>query len=189
MKFMVRKKKNNLKDKRNVWKEKFLKWKIKQQNFEIEWSKKWRWNETRNHELGLFKNVKIKKKMKNQWKNKFKFYLKKIQRKLFLSKVFICVALLLGVSAEKKEKKEAVEASKKQDKRGIYDHDFGGHDFGGSSSFGGHDFGGSSYGGHDFGGSSFGGHAIEHHPVHEKTVTLVKKVPGEKILNLFKVWK
>lgn len=104
----------------------------------------------------------------------------------FHVKVFICIALLLGVSAEEKAKKEEakpVEASKKQDKRGIFDHDFGGHDFGSShSSFSSHDFG--SHGHeihhsepihehhehHDF-------HHHDHHPVHEKVVTVVKKVP------------
>lgn len=102
---------------------------------------------------------------------------------LLCIKVIICVALLLGVSAEEKDKKEEakpVEASKKQDKRGLFDHDFGGHDFGSShTSFSSHDFG--SHGHeihhepiqHDFHHHEH----HEHHPVHEKTVTVVKKVP------------
>lgn len=115
----------------------------------------------------------------------------------FYVKVFVCVALLLGVSAEEKAKKEEaksveakpMEASKKQDKRGIYDHDFGGHDFGGSSH--------SSFSSHDFGSH---GHEVHHEPIsfdhhddhhhhHEKVITVVKKVPvpGEieniKVLN------
>lgn len=110
--------------------------------------------------------------------------------------MFICVALLLGVSAEEKAKEETkpVEASKKQDKRGLYDHDFGGHDFGG------HDFGSShtSFSSHDFGSH---GHEIVHHEpeqhhhhhhhepiVHEKTLTVIKKVPypvpHEKIVHV-----
>jgi len=86
--------------------------------------------------------------------------------------------LLLGASAEeKKEDSKPVEASKKQDKRGVFDHDFGGHDFGG------HDFGSSSHA--SFSSHNFGshGHEIvhqhEHHEpiVHEKTLTVVKKIP------------
>lgn len=98
--------------------------------------------------------------------------------------MFICIALLLGVSAEeeksKKEEVKPVEASKKQDKRGIYDHDFGGHDFGGSHhSFSSHDFGSH---GHEIHHSEPVEHHDyhqhhEHHPIHEKTVTVVKKVP------------
>lgn len=91
--------------------------------------------------------------------------------------MFVCVALLLGVSAEEKDKKEEakpVEASKKQDKRGLFDHDFGGHDFGSSHhSFSSHDFGSQGHEHHDF---------HDHHPVHEKTVTLIKEVgvPGKR---------
>lgn len=99
--------------------------------------------------------------------------------------MFVCVALLLGVSAEEKDKKEEakpVEASKKQDKRGLFDHDFGGHDFGSShSSFSSHDFGSH---GHDIHHDS---HHHEHHPVHEKTVHVYKEVPvpGELKIELF----
>lgn len=91
--------------------------------------------------------------------------------------MFLSIALLLGASAEeKKEEAKAVEASKKQDKRGIFDHDFGGHDFGG------HDFGSSShasFSSHDFGSHGHEIHHHEHHEpiVHEKTLTVVKKIP------------
>jgi hypothetical protein len=93
------------------------------------------------------------------------------------------VALLLGVSmAEEKAKQEEtkpVEASKKQDKRGIFDHDFGGHDFGGSShsSFSSHDFGSHGHEIHHHEPEHHDFHHHEHHPVHEKVVTVVKKVP------------
>lgn len=84
----------------------------------------------------------------------------------------IASLLLLGASAEEKskeEKKPVEEASKKQDKRGLFEHDFG-HDFGGSHSYSTHDF---------------SGHEINHHqfePIHhghheEKTLTVVKKIP------------
>lgn len=105
--------------------------------------------------------------------------------------MFLSIALLLGASAEeKKEETKPVEASKKQDKRGLFEHDFGGHDFGS------HDFGSS---GHSFSSQSFGshGHEIVHHHepihhetihhhepiVHEKTLTVVKNipVPGTKL--------
>lgn len=97
--------------------------------------------------------------------------------------MFLSIALLLGASAEeKKEETKPVEASKKQDKRGLYDHDFGGHDFG-SHDFGGHDFGSHSYSSQSFGSH---GHDIhhDHHPVHEKTLTVVKKVPYPGKINI-----
>lgn len=100
-----------------------------------------------------------------------------------MKQVFLSIALLLGASAEEKkeetkavEEAKTVEASKKQDKRGIFDHDFGGHDFGG------HDFGSSShasFSSHDFGSHGHEIHHHEHHEpiVHEKTLTVVKKIP------------
>jgi hypothetical protein len=74
--------------------------------------------------------------------------------------------MLLGVSAEEKAKDEEkkpveaeAEASKKQDKRGLFDHDFGGHDFGSSHSYQHH-------------------HEEPHHHHHEeKTLTVIKKIP------------
>ena len=83
----------------------------------------------------------------------------------------IALLMLLGVSAEEKTKDEKpveAEASKKQDKRGIYD-------------FGGHDFGSHSYSSQDFGhhgGSQYHHHEEPHHHHHEeKTLTIIKKVP------------
>jgi len=109
--------------------------------------------------------------------------------------VFVGIALLLGASAEEKTKEEKkpaeAEASKKQDKRGLFDHDFGQHDFGGQHEFA------HSYSSQDFG---HGGHEVVHHhepqivhhgghhehhePIHhhhghheEKTLTIIKKIP------------
>lgn len=98
----------------------------------------------------------------------------------------LLVAIVSVLAEEKKaakveETKKSVEpatADKKQDKRGIfgegYGHDFGGHDFG-HHDFGGHHeiSAGHDFHGHDFG-HDFGG---DHHHHHEKTVTVVKKVP------------
>lgn len=85
--------------------------------------------------------------------------------------------MLLGVSAEEKAKDDKkpveAEASKKQEKRGLYEHDFGGHDFSG------HDFGGS----HSYSSQDYGHHEISHHEApqlhhhEEKVLTVVKKIP------------
>lgn len=81
--------------------------------------------------------------------------------------------MLIGVSAEEKAKEEKkpveAEASKKQDKRGLYE--FGGHDFSG-----GHDFGGS----HSYQHQEIAHHEPQHHHQHhheEKTLTVIKKIP------------
>jgi hypothetical protein len=103
--------------------------------------------------------------------------------------VFLGVAtlVLLGVSAEEKAKEEKkpveAEASKKQDKRGLFDHDFGGHDFGSSHSYSHQDFGHSEVVHHQEPSyhheeSHHHHHEEPHHHHHEeKTLTIVKKVP------------
>jgi hypothetical protein len=102
--------------------------------------------------------------------------------------VFLGIALLLGVSAEEKakseEKKPIVDASKpveakeakeddgtKKDKRGLFDHDFGGHDFSHSHSYSNIDFG------HHHEEPHFESSHYEPHHHEEKTLTIVKKVP------------
>lgn len=91
--------------------------------------------------------------------------------------MFLGIVLLLGVSAEEKAKEEEkkpveAEASKKQDKRGLFDHDFGGHDFGSSHSYQHQDFG------YHHEEPSYHHEEPHHHHHHEeKTLTVVKKVP------------
>lgn len=110
-----------------------------------------------------------------------------------LQLVLLVVVAVVGVFGEdkksaKEDTKKAVEpatADKKQEKRGIfgegYGHDFGGHDFGGHSYGGHHEISlGHDFHGHDFHGHDFGldhGHHGHHEHHHEKTVTVVKKVP------------
>lgn len=87
-----------------------------------------------------------------------------------------------SLKKQKKASEPETSASKKTEKRGLFDiGDYGGHDFGGHS-FGGHSLGGHSFGGH-YGGeyhhaapvADYGHHG--HHQHHEKTITVVKNVP------------
>lgn len=92
--------------------------------------------------------------------------------------VFLGIVLLLGVSAEEKAKEEtkpAAEASKKQDKRGLYDHDFGGHDFGSSHSYQHQDFGHQEVSHYEE--PQYHHEEPHHHHHEEKTLTVIKKVP------------
>lgn len=125
------------------------------------------------YDLIQLKNLKVHRV------NYFYFLLCKLQVLLG-----IALLMLLGVSAEEKAKEEKkpveAEASKRQDKRGLYE--FGGHDFGG---------------GHDFA-QSYSHQEVAHHEPHyephhhhhheEKTLTVVKKigvpVPVEKIVHV-----
>jgi hypothetical protein len=103
--------------------------------------------------------------------------------------VFLGIALvmLLGVSAEEKAKDEEkkpvvaeveVEASKKQDKRGLFEHDFGGHDFGSS-----HSYQSQSFGHHEEAPQyhheepQYHHEEPHHHHHEEKTLTVIKKIP------------
>lgn len=104
--------------------------------------------------------------------------------------VFLGIALLLGVSAEEKAAEKTVEkaedkkpvepaaaedGSKKQEKRGLFDHDFGGHDFSHSSSYSSIDHFGHHH--HPEPVHHYEHHDPHHHHHEEKTLTIVKKVP------------
>lgn len=95
--------------------------------------------------------------------------------------MFLGIALLLGVSAEEKAKTEekkpveaAADGAKKQDKRGLFDHDFGQHDFSPSHSYSSIDFG---HHHHEEPHHHYEHHEPHHHHHEEKTLTIVKKIP------------